>query len=200
MTQPSTVIICEYCDSAYQQPSLAPHQRAHCQRCGAVIARYPLLSVDQLLALSIAAALFLAFLCFSPMLYVQAQAQRTSATLVETAMALAEGWTSLMALTVMLSVVVIPALQLTLLIWLLWFARQRRRAPGFQRSMRTLELLRPWSMLEVILLAALVSVVKMTGRVEAAPALGIFVLGALSLVMIGVAGRDIRMLWQQVVP
>lgn len=198
MSDPYDVIICEYCDSVYRRPVLERFQKALCQRCGAVIASHRLLSVDQCLALSVAAGMLLAFLCFYPILFVRAQGQTHSATLIETAIAMAQGPISLMALAVACAVLLVPALQIGLLVWLLSFARSHRRAPGFRWGIRALAFLRHWSMLEVFLLGALVGVVKSTARLEVAPAAGLFVLAALSVLIIGLAGRDLRLLWDDV--
>lgn len=198
MIEPSQLIICEYCDSVYERQPLGAHERAHCERCGALLDRRPWLSVDQLLALSVTAGMLLAFVCFYPILHIYTREQKGSATLLEAVMALFDGSISLMGVTTAFAVVLIPAIQVGLLVWLLAFARKQRHAPGFRPCMRLLEVLRPWSMLEVFLLGALVAVVKLTGRIDTAPAAGLFALAALSLLMVGVAGRDIRMLWDQV--
>lgn len=198
MSHATELIICEYCDSVYQRPELTRHETAYCQRCGGILCREPWLSLDQLFALSVAAGVLLLLVCFSPILFVHSQGQVSSATLLEAVMALLNGPMTIMAITSALALVVVPATQVFLLIWLLAFARLGQQAPGFLVGMRALEVLRPWSMLEVFLLGALVSVVKLTGRIDAAPALGLFALAALSLLMIGVAGRDVRMLWDQV--
>ncbi|MBS3804324.1 MAG: paraquat-inducible protein A [Oleiphilaceae bacterium] len=198
MTDSSDLIICEYCDSVYQRPPLARNERAHCQRCNAVIERRPWLGLDQLLALNLTAGMLLAFVSFYPILSVQNQGRNNAASLADSVWALVDGPISAIAAVVGASLILVPALQVTLLTWLLSFAHFRQRAPGFRWSMRTLEVLRPWSMLEVFLLGALVSVVKLTGRVEAAPAAGLFALAALTLLMIGIAGRDLRLLWKQV--
>lgn len=198
MSEASELIICEYCDSVYQRLDLARQEKAHCQRCGAILQREPWLTLDQLFALSVAAGLLLAVVCFAPVLFVHVQGQVSSATLIEAVLALFDGPMTIMALTAGAALILVPALQVGLLVWLLAFARLGRQAPGFLWGMRTLEVLRPWSMLEVFLLGALVAVVKLTGRIEAAPALGLYALAVLSLLMIGVAGRDVRMLWEQV--
>jgi paraquat-inducible protein A len=198
VTDSSDLIICEYCDSVYQRPSLIRNERAECVRCGAVIERRPWLGRDQLLALNLTAGMLLAFISFYPILEVHTQGRTGTASLLDSVSALVEGPISVMAAVVGGAVVLIPALQVTLLTWLLSFAHFSRRAPGFRWSMRTLETLRPWSMLEVFLLGALVAVIKLTGRLEAAPAAGLFALVALSVLMVGIAGRDIRLLWKQV--
>jgi paraquat-inducible protein A len=64
--------------------------------------------------------------------------------------------------------------------------------------MRWLEALRPWSMLEVCLLGALVAVVKLAGLLDVVPGIGLAALAALSVLMIKIAGKDIRVLWEVV--
>ncbi|WP_404365682.1 paraquat-inducible protein A [Marinobacter sp.] len=198
MNESAQLIICEYCDSVYERQALGAHERAHCQRCGALLDRRPWLGVEELLALSTAAGMLLVFICFYPILHIYTREQRGSATLIEAVLALFDGPISLMGMASAFALILVPATQVGLLVWLLAFARKQRHAPGFRPCMRLLEILRPWSMLEVFLLGALVSVVKLTGRIDTAPAAGLFALGVLSLLMVGVAGRDVRMLWDQV--
>ena len=96
-----------------------------------------------------------------------------------------------------LSIIVAPVLQIGLLCWLLGFALAGQRAPGFAVCMRSLEGLRPWSMLEVCLLGAMVAVIKLAGLLDVIPGIGLLALAALSMLIIHVAGKDIRDLWEQ---
>ena len=91
--------------------------------------------------------------------------------------------------------IIAPVFQLLLLIWVLSFAMKGRRSPAFKLCMRWLEALRPWSMLEVCLLGAMVAVFKLAGMLDVLPGTGLFALAALSLLLIRIAGRDIRDLW-----
>lgn len=197
MSVSDSYIICEYCDSVYRRPELAFHQKALCQRCGAVIARDHLLSVNHLLALSVTAAMLLAFVCFYPVLSIRAQDQISSATLIDAVLSLADGAIGIMAVISAFAVILVPALQVGLMIWLFGHARVGSRAPGFRGCMRALAALRPWGMLEVFLLGCLVAVVKLKGPLDAAPTVGLFALGFLSLLMIGMAGRDVSLLWEK---
>ncbi|WP_166267939.1 paraquat-inducible protein A [Marinobacter caseinilyticus] len=198
MSDPVNLIICEYCDSVYHRPILSRFQKAQCQRCGAVIARHHWLSIDQCLALSVTAGLLMAYLSVYPILLIHVQGQTQSATLLESALALAQGPVSLMAVAVACAVLLVPALQISLLVWVLTYARYRRRAPYFNHCMQALNRLRHWSMLEVFLLGALVSVIKLSGRLQVVPTAGLFALAALSVLIIGLAGRDLRRLWNEV--
>ncbi|WP_152223671.1 paraquat-inducible protein A [Pseudomonas sp. SCB32] len=198
MPQTNDLIICEYCDAVYQRAPLQRHQRALCVRCGGVLQRHVALTVEQRLALSLTGAVLLAFANFYPVMTIGMQGIRNSATLWDSVLILSTGNITFIALVVALAVIIAPVLQVALLIWLLGFALRERRAPGFALCMRALEGVRPWSMLEVCLLGTLVAVIKLAGLLEVIPGIGLIALAALSMLLIYVAGRDIRDLWGQV--
>lgn len=198
MSQIDELIICEYCDAVYQRAPLQSRQCALCVRCGGVLQRHVALTVEQRLALSLTGAVLLAFANFYPVMTIGMQGIHNSATLWDSVLILSTGNITFIALVMALAIIIAPVLQVTLLIWLLGFALCGRRAPGFSLCMRALEGVRPWSMLEVCLLGTLVAVIKLAGLLEVIPGLGLVALAALSMLLIYVAGRDIRDLWGQV--
>jgi paraquat-inducible protein A len=191
-------IICETCDAVYRKPSLDKGEKAHCRRCGALLTRYGRLQIDRWLALSITAGIVLLFANIYPIMRISMQGLSNSATLLESALGLASGPIIVMALTAAFTIILVPTLQVGMLIWLLGFARAGRRAPGFVVCMRALETLRPWSMLEVGLLGALVAVVKLSGLLDVLPGIGLAALALLTVMVLRLAGRDIRQLWERV--
>lgn len=198
MSQTDELIICEYCDAVYRRAPLQSRQRALCVRCGGVLQRHVALTVEQRLALSLTGAVLLAFANFYPVMTIGMQGIHNSATLWDSVLILSTGNITFIALVVALAIIIAPVLQVALLIWLLGFALCQRRAPGFSLCMRALEGVRPWSMLEVCLLGTMVAVIKLAGLLEVIPGLGLVALAALSMLLIYVAGRDIRDLWGQV--
>ncbi|MNZ34667.1 Inner membrane protein YebS [compost metagenome] len=198
MANASDLIICEYCDAVYQRAPLQRHQSALCVRCGGVLQRYNAVSVQQRLALSVTGAVLLAFANVYPVMTISMQGLTHSATLWDAVMILSTGTITFIALVAALAIIVAPVLQVTLLIWVLTFALGGRRAPGFAFCMRWLEALRPWSMLEVCLLGALVAVIKLAGLLDVIPGVGLVAMAALSVLIIYIAGKDIRDLWEQV--
>ncbi|MCO7515172.1 paraquat-inducible protein A [Pseudomonas guariconensis] len=192
------VIICEYCDAVYQRTPLARHQRAVCVRCAGVLERHGALSVQQRLALGVTGAVLLAFAHLYPVMTINMQGLSNSATLWDSVLILSRGSITLIALVVALAIIIAPVMQVGLLIWVLAFALRQRRAPAFAWCMRGLEALRPWSMLEVCLLGALVAVIKLAGLLDVIPGIGLLAMAALSVLLIYIAGRDIRQLWEQV--
>lgn len=189
------LIICEHCDCVFEKVDLSKHQTAYCARCGGVIQRFNGLTIDQRLALTITAAVLWILANFYPVMTISLQGVRNSATLWDSVLALSLGPITFIAMVAAISIIIAPAFQLILLAWVLSFAVSQQRAPGFRLSMRWLDSLRPWSMLEVCLLGALVAVFKLAGMLDVVPGVGLFALAVLSLMMIRIAGRDVRELW-----
>ncbi|KII37120.1 MULTISPECIES: paraquat-inducible protein A [Pseudomonas] len=195
MATSDQLIICEHCDCVYEKVTLAKHQKTLCTRCGGVLQRYNGLSVEQRLALTFAALMLWIFANFYPVMSISLKGLKNSATLWDSVVALSLGPITFIALVAAIAMIIAPIFQLLLLIWVLSFALKQQRAPGFSFCMRWLESLRPWSMLEVCLLGAMVAVIKLAGLLDVLPGIGLFALAVLSLMMIRIAGRDIRELW-----
>lgn len=196
MANRDALIICEHCDCVFEKLTLARHQTAHCTRCGGVLQRFNGLSIEQRLALSLTAIVLWLFANFYPVMSISLQGLKSSATLWDSVLALSHGPITFIALVAAISIIIAPLFQLLLLCWVLAFALRQRRSPGFRLCMRWLESLRPWSMLEVCLLGALVAVFKLAGMLEVIPHIGLFALAVLSLLLIRIAGRDVRELWE----
>lgn len=192
-----SLIICEYCDSVYQTAPLVKRQKACCACCGAVIQRYTGLTLQQRMALCVTAGILLVFANLYPVMSISLQGLHNSATLWDSVVALSEGPITFMALVAAVAIIIAPVFQVILLIWVLAFAMAKQRSPAFGFCMRWLESLRPWSMLEVCLLGAMVAVFKLAGLLDVVPGIGLLALAALSILMIKIAGRDVRALWDQ---
>ncbi len=195
MTSSPAWTICEHCDSVYLSVPLAKGQVARCVRCSAILARGGQRSLQQLLALSIGAALLFVFANAFPVISISMQGLSNQATLWQSVEALAQGQISVIAAVAGLTIILAPLLQIVLLCWLLTFALVGRAAPGFKICMRTLEHLRPWSMLEVCLLGILVAIIKLAGMLDVHPGIGLWALSMLTVLIILISGKGIRRLW-----
>jgi paraquat-inducible protein A len=191
MSRTHELIVCEYCDAVFRRSDLAKHQREVCLHCGGVLNRHVGLSVQQRLALSVTAAVLLLFANLYPVMSINLQGVSNSATLYDSVLILSSGPITFIALVAALAIIIAPTVQVTLLIWVLAFAVGGRRSPAFAFCMRGLEAMRPWSMLEVCLLGAMVAVIKLAGLLD----VGLFALATLSILILAIAGRDIRSLW-----
>jgi paraquat-inducible protein A len=193
------ILICRDCDTVYRAILLQRGQVALCRRCDAVLARYFGVDVESGLALVIAAAIFFAIANLTPILSIEVAGVQTKANVWFAVRSLQQGWISVAAFGLALTTFLIPAVQIGLLLWVLLFARFRRRPPGFRPIMKLLHRVRPWSMTEVFLLGALVAVVKLANWVPIAVGAGIWAMAALTLVL-AVLGRCDPASWWAICP
>jgi len=196
-SDPAHWIICEHCDSLYHAQPLSKGQSAYCLRCAAVLNRGHRMTIEQLLALSIAAGIMFIFANVFPVISISMKGLYNEVTLWGSVQALAQGQITLIALVAGLAIILAPALQIALLFWVLVHAQRREIAPGFKICMRTLEHLRPWSMLEVCLLGILVAIVKLAGMLDVHPGVGLWAMAMLMVLIVLIAGKDIRRLWDE---
>ena len=162
----------------------------------ALLYRHGGLNVDRWLALTLAAAVAYLIANFTPVISITLQGHYNSTTLWQAAMALAYGSVAPIAVASALAMVVVPGLQIALLLWLLGHARFGKRAPGFAVLMRALQVLRPWSMVEVCLLGLLVALIKLSSDLDVSTGAGIWATGVLMLLIVMVANRDVHWLWE----
>lgn len=195
--QAAELIICEHCDSLYEATPLHKGETASCTRCGAVLQRAQRLNLEQLLALTIAAAVFFVFANVFPVISISMQGLSNEVTLWSSVEALAQGRITLIALVAGLSIIFAPMLQIILLFWVLLHAQKGQIAPGFKICMRALEHLRPWSMLEVCMLGILVAIVKLAGMLDVHPGVGLWAMAMLMVLIILIAGKNTRRLWTE---
>jgi len=190
------LIACEHCDAIYQRPVLAIGETVRCETCAAPLHRHARLDVDRWLALTVTALVVYVLANACPLIQISFRGLHNEATLWRSALALASGPITLIAVPAALTVIAVPLLQMLLLAWVLLHARQGRRAPGFAMAMKALVRLRPWSMLEVALIGILVSVIKLAGFLHVIPGVGLWSIGVLTVLLALIAGPDTRLLWE----
>lgn len=190
-----TLVICEHCDAVYRRPTLAPGEGVRCEVCGMLFHRMGRMDVDHWLALTLAALVVYVLANFCPIISIGFKGLHNDATLWQCAAALAHGPATLIAVPAALAVIIVPLMQMLLLGWVLLYARRHKRAPGFRMAMRMLVTLRPWSMIEVALIAILVSVIKLAGFLQVIPGVGLWATAALTVLFTLIVAPDVRPLW-----
>lgn len=189
------MVVCSHCDSAYHRVPLARGQIARCQRCAATLYRADRLSIDAWLACALTAGVAFIVANLYPVVRIGFEASYNEATAWQAVLALAQGPAAAIMVPAMFAVVIIPFIQITSLIWILFFARAGRRAPGFTPVMRWLERLRPWSMIEVSMLGVLVTMIKLSGVLDVKALPGAWAMAALMILITLIAHRDMHRLW-----
>lgn len=190
-----SLIICEHCDTVYQHAEIAQGEAAHCARCGSPLYHGGGLTLDVWLALSVATAVAFLIANLCPVVNIGFQGLSNEATVWQAAWALWKGPEAIIAVPAALMVIVVPAIQLSLLIWLLGYAKAKQRAPGFATLTRLLAMSRHWSMIEIALLGVLVTMVKLAATVHLQPLAGMWGLVVSMLGVTIVANRDTHRLW-----
>jgi paraquat-inducible protein A len=189
------ILICRDCDTVYRSIHLRRGDVALCRRCDAVLARYFGANVETGLALVCAAAILFAIANLTPILTIDIAGMQTKANVWFAVRSLQQGWISLAALGLAFTTFLIPAAQIALLFWVLFFAGIGHRPPGFAPIMKWLHRMRPWSMTEVFLLGALVAVVKLTKWVPIWAGAGFWAIAALTIVLAQLGRCDPESWW-----
>lgn len=191
------LIVCLQCDSVYRYRPYTPGKTAICERCQAVLWQGDGRGIYRILPLTVAATVAFSVACISPVMRVDFHGVTNDVTLWQTAWGLSSGEPfPLLAFCTVFLLVAAPALQLTLLAWLLLFARYLRPAPGFITLMKLLLWLRPWSMIEVGMLGFVVAAVKLSSLLDVSPGPGGWALGTAGILILIVTRYDLHPLWE----
>ena len=192
----NNLVACPECDALQREVPLVPHGEAVCARCGAGLFRNKPHSLDHTLALMLAAAIV--FVCANafPLMQLDAQGIRTQTTLFGTVVALQEtGW-PLIALLVLATTILVPFLQLGISLAVLVPLKLGHVPAGLGPLARALDTVWPWGMVEVFLLGAMVSLVKLTKIADVDAGWALYLMGGYSLLIsAAVAAFDSRAVW-----
>jgi paraquat-inducible protein A len=183
----TALIVCRDCDLVCRDPSEARAARLRCPRCGFYLRAAPSRSLDAALALALTAAILLLILNTNPLLSIRLQGTSRDATLLGAARAMWSQGMRPVALLVLATTVIVPALQIGAELWLLANLRRGGNGPTQGLSMRAIGVLRPWGMVEVFLLGLLVSMVKLQSVAEVILGPALWSCGVLIFVMAGLA-------------
>ena len=190
---------CGECDALQREVPLPPRGIAYCARCGAELYRHHPAGLDLTLAFVLAATIAFLVAANYPLINLDARGLRTSATLYQTAVALASWEMSSVALLVMATTIFMPTVQLVGMLYMLVPLRFGIVPDHVHWAFRLVNWAQPWAMVEVYLLGALVSLVRLTQVAEVTPGLGIFGVGAYVLLLAAaVASFEPRDFWRRV--
>jgi paraquat-inducible protein A len=191
------IVVCEQCDAAHRWRSLASHEVAHCSRCGAVLGRGHRIGVEALLALTLAAAVVFLIANLSSIATIHLQGRHLDTTLHEAIAATWQKGARLVAVTAALTAIVAPAVLISLRLYLLVPLHFRRTPKYFGACMRLMHEISRWNMVEVLMVAAIVSIVRMAALAQAAPGPGMWAHGTMSLLLAALETGGLRHLWTQ---
>jgi paraquat-inducible protein A len=193
------LIACHECDLLQHLRALPPGATARCRRCGAVLYRHKHDSLNRTLAFSIAGLLLFAVTNTFPFLTLKMQGQVTETRLITGVLDLyTQGMWGLAAL-VLVTTMLVPALELTLMLYVLVPLQLGRVPWRLPQAFRLLRRLTPWSMLEVFMLGVLVAIVKLVAMATIVPGLALWAFASLIVVLAAAAAcLDPHLVWDRV--
>ena len=155
--------VCHECDLLLALPSLKSGEKADCPRCGHTLVRRHTNPAERSLALAIATLITLALSVAFPFISFDISGIGNRIELTETASTLIGLHQPLVALSVLLTVIVLPTIYLLSLSWLCLGLILRRPLPRSRQLARTLRHVTPWMMADVFVIGTLVSLIKIVG-------------------------------------
>lgn len=195
MTALPELLTCEQCDAVYQRVRLSSGEQARCHRCGSVIGRGHRIGLQGIAALTVAATVTFVIALSQPVAHLHmggvANATSLPQALVDTWNA-GEPWIALLAAAV---TVVFPALLLGLRLYVLLPLLGRDLPPGWRLALRGVQWASRWSMVEVLMLSAMVALVRLAGLANVTPDAGLFAFGALAIFLAALESAGLHRLW-----
>jgi paraquat-inducible protein A len=156
-----TIIACHECDLLHRVQPLPRKGTARCRRCGALLYMQSSETLTPPLAFALTGLLLLIIANVYPFLSIESQGTILQTTLITGTIILSQQSMAGLAILVLLTSMLIPAILLVALVYVLWPMHWGHRLPAMGRIFRLALMVRPWSMTEVFLLGILVSVVKL---------------------------------------
>lgn len=192
-------LACPDCDLLVQARTPRLGQQLSCPLCGCELLRPAPRSLQWPLAFAATAALLLVLANAFPILELDLRGRHSQATLWDTVRLMqADGLTGV-ALLLFVTLIAVPALEVAAVLYLLAPLAAGRVPPGVAVVSRLVARIRPWGMVEVFMLGALVSAVKLAEMAELHIGVALWSCAGLMVCVAAVAASfDGHSLWQRV--
>ena len=192
----SQLVVCRECDALQRVRSLSRGELLACFRCGAHLRESHGERLHRVLPLTLSASVCFVLANSWPIVAIEVAGNRSATSMLGAIVELYKQGAPGVALIVLLTGLLAPAAQLGLLAYALLSLAAPRRLPGVQTVVQLLQALRPWSMAEVFMLGALVSLVKLAGVARVIPGIGMWSLfGVIVLTAAAQAMFDVPEYW-----
>jgi len=198
MTDSAQLIACHECDLLQREIALPPGDVVRCRRCGAELYRSAHKSLDKPLSFLLTASVVLIVANAYPIVGLEIQGTSNQTTLFGASHALWNQGMEAIGVLVFLTTFLVPALELTIMGYLLLSLQSGRRPAGLAVMMRVLQHVSPWGMVEVFILGVIVALVKLTHYGTLIPDLALWAFGVLTLLLAATASSfDVRDVWDR---
>ena len=190
------VILCRCCDLAVEVARLEPGMRADCPRCGSRIAQRKTNSLHRTAALSLAALVLYVPANIYPILRMDYYGAYSESTVWDGCVRLFQDRMWFVAIIVFLASIVVPLFKLLGLFLLVTTAKSMRWQRERTSLYRFIDVIGPWAMLDVFLLAVLVAIVKLEQLATVLPGPGLIAFTCVVvLTILASMSFDPRLIW-----
>jgi paraquat-inducible protein A len=177
------LIACAHCDLIQRLPNLTSAASARCPRCNRELWRRHDDWLNRTTALAITAAVLYIVANTVPMLGLTVVGREASTTIIGGAQHLWQAGQMIVAILVLFTAVIAPALQIILMLAIVLGAHRNPVPRWVGTLLRHHGTTQTWSMVEVMMLGVLVALVKIADYATVIPGIALFVLGALIVVL-----------------
>ncbi|WP_315900978.1 paraquat-inducible protein A [Halomonas sp. DP8Y7-3] len=157
---------CHECDWVMALPPLSPGEEADCVRCGHDLVKRHAFPAQRSLALAISALVAMAAALAFPFIGFRAKGVGNEIEVAQTATQMLEHHQPIVAMMVLMSIIVLPALYLITVVYLQLSLTLPRRLPYSRTLARGLSHIAPWLMADVFIVGTMVALIKVAGLAE----------------------------------
>ncbi|MBV9345038.1 MAG: paraquat-inducible protein A [Gammaproteobacteria bacterium] len=193
------LIACPSCDLLQDLPRLSARQRATCARCGQLLARHMPSGLSRCAALTATAIVLLLLANMTPLMSLSVLGRNSSTTILNGAVQMWHQGQPIAAAIIAFCAIIAPGAFLTAMAAVLNAARRPTVPAWTSEILRWTRYLHAWSLIEVMLLGLLVSLVKIAQLARVGADIGIFAVGALTVLFpLIVANFDAAEIWSRI--
>jgi len=191
-------IACHECDLIHNVPPMPARAAAVCVRCGAVLFRVKVDSVNRTIAWTISGLILYVVAITFPFLAMKSGSIVQETGLLSGIRQLFEQGIIPLAILVLLTCVVIPLIQMLGLLYIFIPLKLNLRVKLAIPVFRMFQHVKPWSMMEIYMLGILIAMVKLGKMATIVPGLAVVAFGLLIFVLnFAITAVDSHMVWER---
>ena len=176
-------IACDECDLLETVPPLAVKASARCRRCGALLYKRKVRSIERTLALTVAGLFLIGVANAYPFLGFEIEGNTIQTTLLGGIELLYQNDKLAIAAVVFFTAVLVPVFQLIAGLYVFLPLYLNRQPAHLLTVFRWIQRLRPWGMIEVFMVGILVSMIKLSQLATVIPGTALWAFAALIFVL-----------------
>ncbi|MEL0628255.1 paraquat-inducible protein A [Psychromonas aquatilis] len=200
------MISCEECGLVITVPELHDGQKAHCPRCEHMLTQNIARPNQRAIAYASACLIMLLLSISFPFMSFSYQGLTQEITLLNAAQMLDQYQNSLLAILLLTTVIILPALYMSLMLYLYFMAARNKPSDNIKEShikhlCKLLFIIEPWLMVDVFLIGVLVSLIKISSLADVALGYSFFTFCIYAVLVVKcVSLADKSWLWGQFIP